>query len=105
MICRQMGSPNIQGCTDVSPNTPTDCEVAQGRAVLLTANSPIEDIVIGSVQANEQFQIRSSTSTDPGTLSDLTTLTFATCTPAGTDQCHIELPAGTFAVGLVVCWA
>lgn len=88
-------SPPPAGCSD------TDCEAAPGTSVSVTSRKLMLDVIIGSVQSPEQFQVWTGSSV--ATLTDFTgTLTLATCTPGpGTGTCLIDIPGGATAVGLL----
>ena len=88
------------GCTDTFQAV--NCEIANPTSVGLVSSNPkdpITDVVIGSVQANESFQIFTS----PDTLADLTPFGSviaggtAACTQFGTapETCLIEFPVGS----------
>jgi hypothetical protein len=91
-------------CTDVanSPNTNVhDCEVGIHASVAVVASKAISDVIIGSVQGPEVFQVWAG-SGGVSSLTDLTgNLTLATCDVVDSNACLIGLPAGTLAVGLL----
>jgi len=92
------------GCTDVA-NTPNtnlhDCEIGINTSAEVTSTSPIDDVIVGSVQSPEVFQVWTGSG---GGLTDLTgNLTLATCTvaPGTTQACLVDLPPGTLTVGVL----
>jgi PEP-CTERM motif len=93
-------------CTDVAndPNTNMhDCEIGINTSAAVTSTRPIDDVIIGSVQSPEVFQVWAG----PGSVSSLTdltgNLTLATCTapPGVSDACLVDLPLGTLTVGVL----
>lgn len=90
-----------ENATASAPCSDKDCEAAPGTSVAITATRLITDVIIGSVQSPEQFQVWTGSSI--GSLADLTgTLTLSTCThgPA-VGTCLVSIPGGTLAVGLL----
>src|SRR5262249_21136965 len=49
------GTPNTQACTDTSAST--NCEIAGVTAVLLHGSNPRNDVIVGSAQDNEFFNV------------------------------------------------
>jgi hypothetical protein len=98
---------NATKCTDV-PNSSgsvdsTPCEIGINHSVKVTSDTAIVDVLIGSVQGPEQFQVWVA-NTVGGALSQFTaTLTAATCVtgPDGVGECEVDLPANTHAVGVL----
>ncbi|HEX5327455.1 MAG TPA: PEP-CTERM sorting domain-containing protein [Acetobacteraceae bacterium] len=91
-----------ENATSSAPCSDVDCEAAPGTSVAVTSHHPITDVIIGSVQDPEQFQVWAGAGI--ASLADFTgTLTLATCTPGPAGAtCLIDgLPAGTLAVGLL----
>ena len=90
-----------ENATASPPCSDADCEAAPGTSVAVTSRSLITDVIIGSVQSPEQFQVWTGSSI--ATLADLTgTLTLATCTPGPVAAtCLIDIPGGANAVGLL----
>jgi hypothetical protein len=96
-----------KSCTDVpnssGPVDSTPCEIGINHSVKVTSNTAIVDVLIGSVQGPEQFQVWTA-NTVGGSLSQFTsTLSAATCTtgPDGAGECEVDLPTGTHAVGVL----
>ncbi len=90
-----------ENATGSPPCSDADCEAAPGTSVAVTSKSLMFDVIIGSVQSPEQFQVWTGSSI--ATLADLTgTLTIATCTPGpAAATCLIDIPGGATAVGLL----
>ncbi len=92
-------------CTDDpgggNPSTP--CEIGINASVKVTSDTAITDVLVGSVQGPELFQVWTATTTG-GALSLFgSTLSAATCTtgPDGAGECEIDLPDGIHAVGVL----
>jgi hypothetical protein len=91
-------------CTDVPNTGPVDsheCEVGINASVAVTATHPIDDVIIGSVQAPEIFQVFAGTGGVSSLVAITGDLTLATCTVVDTNACLIDLPPNTTAVGLL----
>ncbi len=90
--------PNSSGTVDSTP-----CEIGFNHSVKVTSDTAIVDVLIGSVQGPELFQVWTA-NTVGGALSQFTaTLSAATCTtgPDGAGECEVDLPVGTHAVGVL----
>lgn len=95
-------------CTDTS--SPTVCEAGPDTSVLVTSNTPLTDVIIGSVQSDaERFEVFTSTSTSGAPATQLGgagfVFTSVNCTAANGgsydgNACTLNLPAGTVSVGL-----
>ena len=95
---------NSTSCTD-NPGgtgaTSTPCEIGNNASVALTSTVAIADLIVGSVQGPEVFDVYTGTTVGNLSLwqSDVTS---ATCT-AGPDgsECLFQLPVDTYAVGIL----
>jgi len=97
------GGSNTQACTD-EPGTGihTECEIGINTSVKLTSTVAITDLLVGSVQAPEIFDVYAGPS--GGSLSLFESNVSASNCTAGPDgsECLISgFAAGTFAVGIL----
>jgi hypothetical protein len=98
---------NTQACTDnAGAGNSTPCEIGINASVLVKSTTALMDVVVGSVQGPERFEVFTAT-TIGGTLIQLGgaghVFTSANCPSFdGTGLCTFDnLPAGTVEVGVV----
>jgi hypothetical protein len=97
------GGTNTQACTDnAGAGASTPCEIGINTSVKLTSTVAITDLLVGSVQAPEIFDVYAGP--NGGSLSLFqSNVTAGTCTagPDGSECLITGFAAGTFAVGIV----
>jgi hypothetical protein len=97
------GGTNTQACTDnAGAGGSTPCEIGNNASVLVTSTTALTDVLVGSVQSPERFEVFTAT-TIGGSLTQLGGVwTSANCTFDGTGLCTFNnLPTGTREVGVL----
>lgn len=99
-------APGMKCDGDPGTGVSTPCEIGNNRSVSITSNTPLIDVVVGSVQSPERFEVFVGTGTTPNTQVGGIFTSACTSSPApGTGlaaTCLINLPAGTWmSVGVV----